>query len=564
MIITAPGMLAQPLRNGAGNSISAMTKRRLKKEMEKRIMVDKFKTWTLRTLSVGLLVFGSSLARAGSVTISWDANKESDLAGYKVYFGTQSKNYTDFNDVGSVTSFKISNLEAGKTYFFAVTAYDNSGNESGFSAEVSANIPTQPAPNNPPELITVTPRGETQIDVIFSEPLDKASAETAANYSISGSIQVLGAILDGNQTTAHLITSAHQKDRTYTLSVSNVKDKDGLAVAAGSSKNYSIPGSQTPGDTAPPQMTYVGVVNTTELDVIFSEPVQKSSAETIANYSINNGVTVQQARLGATASIVKLTTSPHQPGATYTLTVNNIRDDAGNSVQPNSSLTYKLPEAGNPDNSPPQITSVMVKGATQIDVNFNEVLDKAAAENKSNFSINKNIQILGAVLDANNVTVHLLTSNHQNGDYTLTVNRVKDLAGNQIASNSRVNYKVENANDGSNGNNPDPITPNNFTLFQNYPNPFNPETEIRFYLEKDRKIELKIYNPLGQLVKTLVKDQLSEGFHTVVWDGTNNDGNQMPTGVYIYSLEVSREVLKGDLLVNVSLERRVKKMTLIR
>jgi hypothetical protein len=508
------------------------------------------------------LVWGAvSTAAAGSVTLTWDANSESDLSGYRVYYGQQSRNYDDFVDVGNVTTFKISNLDPGKKYYFAVTAYDFSTNESGFSAEVSADIPSQSDPSNPPELVAAAPKGETQIDVIFSEALDKFSAESAANYSISNGVLVLGAILDGDQTTVHLITSTHERDRSYTLSVSNVKDTDGNTIAAGSSRNYSISGAPTSGDTTPPQVTYVGAVSATELDVIFSEPLQKSSAETVGNYAINNNVQVLQARQSATTSIVRLTTSPHQVGASYTLTMNNIRDAAGNPIPSNSSMSYQIPQAG-PDQSPPRLTSAMARGATQIDVSFNETLDKASAENKGNYAINRNIQILGAVLDANQVTVHLLTSNHQTGDYTLTVNRVKDLAGNQIASNSRINYTVTNG--GRDGNQNNPVTPNNFTLYQNYPNPFNPQTDIRFYLEKSRKIELKVYNPLGQLVKTLVKGELPQGFHTVVWDGTNNDGVQMPTGMYIYSLEVRREVFQGHLLVDVSLERRVKRMTLIR
>ncbi|MCH6560219.1 T9SS type A sorting domain-containing protein, partial [candidate division KSB1 bacterium] len=106
--------------------------------------------------------------------------------------------------------------------------------------------------------------------------------------------------------------------------------------------------------------------------------------------------------------------------------------------------------------------------------------------------------------------------------------------------------------------------PANTQLLPNYPNPFNPETEISLFLEKQRETELTVYNPLGQLVKTLLSDEMPQDDHKVVWDGTNNDNIQVPSGVYIYSLEVKRDVVKGDLLVNVSLERRVKKMTLLR
>jgi hypothetical protein len=72
----------------------------------------------------------------GAATVSWDANTESDLAGYKIYYGTSSGSYDTEIDVGNVTSFIIDNLEDGTTHFFAMTAYDDSSNESDFSNEV--------------------------------------------------------------------------------------------------------------------------------------------------------------------------------------------------------------------------------------------------------------------------------------------------------------------------------------------------------------------------------------------------------------------------------------------
>ena len=75
-----------------------------------------------------------------SVTVSWNAQTESDLSGYKIYYGTESGSYDDVLDVGDTTSFPINNLVVGTTYFFVVTAYDFSGNESGFSDEVSTTI----------------------------------------------------------------------------------------------------------------------------------------------------------------------------------------------------------------------------------------------------------------------------------------------------------------------------------------------------------------------------------------------------------------------------------------
>ena len=71
------------------------------------------------------------------VTVSWDANTESDLAGYRIYIGDETGKYDNGTDVGLKTIFEWKNLDPGRTYFFVVTAYDKSGNESGFSDEVS-------------------------------------------------------------------------------------------------------------------------------------------------------------------------------------------------------------------------------------------------------------------------------------------------------------------------------------------------------------------------------------------------------------------------------------------
>ena len=73
---------------------------------------------------------------ADTAVVSWSPNTETDLAGYKIYYGTSSGAYDDALDVGNETSFAVNGLVKGTVYFFAVTAYDFSGNESGFSREV--------------------------------------------------------------------------------------------------------------------------------------------------------------------------------------------------------------------------------------------------------------------------------------------------------------------------------------------------------------------------------------------------------------------------------------------
>ena len=75
------------------------------------------------------------------VTLAWDPNPEANLKGYKVYYGSASGNYSFMVDVGNWTSLTISGLEAGKTYYFAATAYGPAGEESGMSDELRYDTP---------------------------------------------------------------------------------------------------------------------------------------------------------------------------------------------------------------------------------------------------------------------------------------------------------------------------------------------------------------------------------------------------------------------------------------
>lgn len=80
--------------------------------------------------------------QAGQVTLAWDSNSEPDVAGYKIYYGTVSRDYDWFIDVGNVTTITLTDLTDGLTYYFAATAYDNSNPplESAYSTEVSKNM----------------------------------------------------------------------------------------------------------------------------------------------------------------------------------------------------------------------------------------------------------------------------------------------------------------------------------------------------------------------------------------------------------------------------------------
>lgn len=92
--------------------------------------------------------------------------------------------------------------------------------------------------------------------------------------------------------------------------------------------------------------------------------------------------------------------------------------------------------------------------------------------------------------------------------------------------------------------------PTEFELSQNYPNPFNPVTNIKFSLPENANVNLTIYNMLGQKVKTLLSGEQEAGFYTVRWDGTNELGSRVSSGIYIYRIEAGKytSTMKMNLL----------------
>ena len=82
-----------------------------------------------------------------------------------------------------------------------------------------------------------------------------------------------------------------------------------------------------------------------------------------------------------------------------------------------------------------------------------------------------------------------------------------------------------------------PEIPTTFAVAQNFPNPFNPTTAIKYQLPKSCRVRLVIYNLLGQKVRTLVNTRREAGYYQAVWDGRNDFGNQVSSGVYIYRFE---------------------------
>jgi hypothetical protein len=94
-------------------------------------------------------------------------------------------------------------------------------------------------------------------------------------------------------------------------------------------------------------------------------------------------------------------------------------------------------------------------------------------------------------------------------------------------------------------------TPNpvEFSLEQNYPNPFNPGTRIGYSVKRLSHVEIKIYNQLGQLIRTLVNEKKSAGSFSAIWDGKSDFERQVASGVYICEMKIGGKALHRKMVL---------------
>lgn len=91
--------------------------------------------------------------------------------------------------------------------------------------------------------------------------------------------------------------------------------------------------------------------------------------------------------------------------------------------------------------------------------------------------------------------------------------------------------------------------PKTYGLSQNYPNPFNPVTTIKYQLPKESEVNMKVFNIMGQEVRTLVSRYQPAGYYQIVWDGRNNYRQEVASGVYIYHFRADKYVRTMKMII---------------
>jgi len=396
-----------------------------------KLKKNKFKGLKILIIIAGLLFLWAG-SFAATVELSWQANTEPDLAGYKIYYGsTGSGIYSIIIDVGNVNSYEISGLSIGTTYYFAITAYDENGNESDYSEEVSYHVKDV----DPPVITSASCIMVDKVVVTFNEEVEEVSAEMASNYAINNGIVVQKAELQSDNKTVYLYTTSHSNGN-YTLTVNNVRDRAMVpnAIQADTQVQYSWTGN----DETPPSIADLELKNDDFIVIEFSEPVETSSATDISHYTISPPVQINSVDIAGTFRKVYISTAEHTRGQNYTITVTGIKDGSGN-VLTSADWNYTCVSE---DTDPPVLTAARInKDGDEIILEFSETLDKTSAETKSNYSISPSVSITSVTLNSDQTSVTIKTASHSEGEYEITVSSVGDDANppNYITSAS-LNY----------------------------------------------------------------------------------------------------------------------------
>ena len=109
-----------------------------------------------------VMLLAVSLHAGQSIDLSWTPAVSTNVAGYKVYYGTQSESYSNSVTAGNTTNITISGFCAGKTYFFSATTYNSAGNESSFASEMSYTVPSVPAKPGRLTVLKLTPEARIE------------------------------------------------------------------------------------------------------------------------------------------------------------------------------------------------------------------------------------------------------------------------------------------------------------------------------------------------------------------------------------------------------------------
>jgi hypothetical protein len=282
---------------------------------------------------------------------------------------------------------------------------------------------------------TVAVEDYNKVKVVFGKEVNETTATNIANYKMDNNLAVLKAEIDEDDEdgkTVILTTGDQIVGTIYKLSINNITDN----LDNGMEKAYDAYFGGMAKDLGKP-VAGVAVTDSDKVTVTFTKKVAKADAENIANYTVDNSLTIVKAELDTDAKTVELTTSPQVVGTIYKMTVQNIKSELGTAMDKTEAYFGGMAK----DLTGPSYT--VVSSEKSLVITFNEKVNKESAEEAINYALDGELGFpTKAVLAKDEVTVTLTTAPQKTGKiYNVTVNNVKDLNGNVISSTNAANKK---------------------------------------------------------------------------------------------------------------------------
>ncbi|HYE82829.1 MAG TPA: Ig-like domain-containing protein [Clostridia bacterium] len=299
--------------------------------------------------------------------------------------------------------------------------------------------------------------------------VDKASAETIANYSIVDSdgtaLEIENIVAkdvdeDDFYERVEVTTAPQDKGEKYTLTINDLVD--GSVSANKTTKALTDSFRANAADTDAPDIDDANFINDNKLEIVFEDDnrLDVAAATDASNYELDNDVNVIKAEILDTEDLdsteghtVILTTSVVDEDERYTLTVGDIADEFGNIID-ESDRVEKSIKGVVEDIIPPYVASVKAISKTEVEITFQNdtnnsgKLNKATAEDPTNYVINNSMgAALEAELEDNKYVVTLTTPEQVAGKtYEITMNNIEDINGNAL-SNVKAKFVGYSSND---------------------------------------------------------------------------------------------------------------------
>ncbi len=331
---------------------------------------------------------------------------------------------------------------AGKSY--AMTVKGETFNFAGVALDKAA-----------PQLSKVDCVDTNTVDVTFTKKLDKASAETIANYTINNSATIVSASLSSDRKVVTLKTNNVANNKLYTLKIANVKSIDDVTMTAA---NRNFIGKI---DNLAAKLTGIRVTNNTRLVASFSDVhgVDKASATNIANYSIMTGddalainsIVAKDVDQDGYYDAVEIVTDTMAANKLYKLTINNLADGSASANVIAKPITKEFRGVLADKTAPTVDPAIVAVTNTMVEVTINEknALDAASVTDLANYEFNNDLTVVKAEIKAgekpyqNGYTTIVLTTSEQTAkkNYSLTIKGIKDEFGNELKPVSGTTYR---------------------------------------------------------------------------------------------------------------------------